>query len=336
LCFFVPFVDKFFYSKNRDPTYKIQMDPNQLQNFGAALLSAGLIAAVPLLLAALGETVAERAGLLNLGLEGMLLSGAFTGFYVALNSHSMLAGLGAGVAIGLLLGLLFGLLTITLRVDQVVSGLGITLLAEGTTGFLFRDFYGQGFPTLSLTTARLALPFLSDLPILGPALFNQQWVVYLTWLLVIGFAFGLARTRFGLEIRAVGESPLAADAAGINVFKIRYLAIMIGGAMAGLGGAFLSVADLNFFVPGMTVGQGFIAIAIAMLGNWRPYRVFIGAVLFGLLRSLANGLQIIGVDLRPEFILMLPYLGIIVALVLLAGRTTLPAALGVPYERGQK
>ncbi len=312
------------------------MSGPQLQEFITVLLSAGLIATVPLLLAALGETLTERAGLLNLGLEGMMLIGAFAGFYMALNSQSVLAGLIAGAAIGLLLGLLFGWITITLRVDQVIVGLGLTVLAGGLTGFLFRDLYGQEFPTLPVSAKKMEIPFLSDLPILGPALFNQQLLVYLAWGLVIVFAFVLTRTHFGLEVRAVGESPLAADAAGVNVFRVRYLAVMIGGTMAGLGGAFLSVGDLNFFVPGMTVGQGFIAIAIAMLGKWRPYRVFVGAALFGLLRSLANGLQIIGVDVRPEFILMLPYLGIIVALVLLAGRTSLPAALGVPYERGRK
>lgn len=304
--------------------------------FLTALLSAGLIAAVPLLLAALGETFAERAGLLNLGLEGMLLGSAFAGFYVAFNTQSMVAGLVAGTATGLLLGLLFGFLAVSLRVDQVIVGLGITLVAEGATGYLFRDFYGQRFPTLGFSAAKVAIPWLSDLPIVGPALFNQQPLVYLAWLLVIGCAFLLNRTRFGLEVRAAGESPLAADAAGVNVARTRYLAIMLGGGLAGLGGAFLSVGDLNFFVPGMTVGQGFIAIAIAMLGKWRPYRVFLGAVLFGTLRSLSTGLQIIGVDLRPEFVLMLPYVGIIVALIVLAGRTQLPAALGLPYERGQR
>ncbi|GAB4461424.1 MAG: ABC transporter permease [Anaerolineae bacterium] len=312
------------------------MTAAQWQIFITALLSAGLIAAVPLLLAALGETFAERAGLLNLGLEGMLLSGAFAGFYVALTTQSMVAGLAAGTATGLLLGLLFGFLAISLRVDQVIIGLGITLVAEGATGFLFRDFYGQQFPTLTFSAAKVAVPWLSDLPILGPALFNQQPLVYLAWLLVAGCAFLLGRTRFGLEVRAAGESPLAADAAGVNVARTRYLAIMIGGVMAGLGGAFLSVGDLNFFVPGMTLGQGFIAIAIAMLGKWQPYRVFLGALLFGTLRSLSTGLQIIGVDLRPEFVLMLPYVGIIVALIVLAGRTQLPAALGLPYERGQR
>jgi simple sugar transport system permease protein len=312
------------------------MDGIQLQGFITVLLSAGLIAAVPLLLAALGETLAERAGLLNLGLEGMLLLGAFGGFYVALNSHSILAGLVAGALLGLILGLLFGFLTISLQVDQVIVGLGLTIFAGGLTGFLFRDLYGQRFPTLAVSSQKVAVPVLSDIPIIGPAFFNQQLLVYLAWMLVVVFAFVLTRTRFGLEVRAAGENPLAADAAGVNVFRTRYLAILIGGTMAGLGGAFLSVGDLNFFVPGMTVGQGFIAIAIAMLGKWRPYRVFIGAVLFGILRSLANGLQIIGIDVQPEFILMLPYLGIIVAMVLLAGRTSLPAALGVPYQRGQK
>lgn len=312
------------------------MNGVQLQDFVTALLSAGLVAAVPLLLAALGETFAERAGLLNLGLEGMMLMGAFGGFYVALNSQSIWMGLAAGLGVGLLLGWLFGWLTISLQVDQVIAGLGLTILGGGLTGFLFRDLYGQQFPTLAVSAKKIAVPFLSDLPVVGPALFQQQAVVYLAWGLVVVFAFLLTRTRFGLEIRAVGESPLAADAAGVNVARTRYLAILIGGLMAGLGGAFLSVSDLNFFVPGMTVGQGFIAIAIAMLGKWRPYRVFVGAVLFGMLRSLATGLQIVGVNVQPEFILMLPYLGIIVALVLLAGRTSLPAALGVPYTRGQK
>lgn len=312
------------------------MNSSQVQDFITILLSAGLVASVPLLLTALGETLTERAGLLNLGLEGMMLLSAFSGFVTALNTQSVLAGLVVGALTGLGLGLLFGYLTITLQVDQVMMGLGLTLLGGGVTGFLFRDFYGQQFPTLAVTTKKVALPFLSDLPILGPVLFQQPPPVYLAWALVLIFAWVLTRTRFGLEVRAVGENPLAADAAGVNVFRVRYLAVMIGGAMAGLGGAFLSVGDLNFFVPGMTVGQGFIAIAIAMLGQWRPYRVFIGAVLFGLLRSLATGLQIVGVDVRPEFILMLPYVGIIIALVILAGRAKLPSALGVPYERGRK
>ncbi len=312
------------------------MDTVQLQNFVTVLLGSGLIAAVPLLLAALGESLTERAGLLNLGVEGMMLAGAFTGFVVALHTGSIAAGLAAGAGSGLLLGLLFGWLTITLRVDQVIAGLGLTVFAGGLTGFLFRDWYGQRFPALPFASQKAAIPLLSQVPVLGPAVFNQPPLVYGTWLLVILFAFIMARTRFGLEVRAVGENPFAADAAGVNVFRVRYLAVTVGGLMAAAGGAFLSVGDLSFFVPGMTVGQGFIAIAIAMVGQWRPYRVFIGALLFGLLRSLANGLQIAGLNVQPEFILMLPYLGIMAALVLLAGRAGLPAALGIPYERNQK
>ncbi len=304
--------------------------------FVVALLSSGLIATVPLLLAALGETYAERAGLLNLGIEGMMLTGAFGGFYVALNTNSVLAGLAAGLVIGLGLGLLFGFLAISLCVDQIILGLAITIFAEGLTGFLFRDFYGLRFPTLEVGLSKVSIPLLSDIPILGPAVFNQQITVYLAWALVVVFSFVLYRTRIGLEVRAVGESPVAADTAGVNVFGIRYLAIAVGGAMAGLGGAFLSVGDLSFFVPGMTMGLGFIAIAITMVGRWDPYRVFVGALLFGILHSLSNGIQIIGVQVRPEFVLMLPYLGIIAAMVLLAGRTVLPGALAVPYERGHR
>jgi simple sugar transport system permease protein len=314
----------------------ILVDLNQVPEFITALLNVGLVAATPLLLAALGETLSERAGLLNLGLEGVMLLAAFGGFFVALNAQSTPAGLVAGVVIGLALGLLFGFLVITWQVDQAIVGLGLTVLGGGITGYLFRDLYGANFPTLAAVSPRLAIPILSHLPVIGPALFNQQPVVYLAWLLVGVFAVILNRTRLGLEIRAVGENPLAADAAGVNVFAVRYLAAAIGGAMAGLGGAFLSVSDLNLFVPGMTVGQGFMAIALAMLGRWQPIRVFIGAVLFGLLRSLAIGLQIVGVAVQPEFILMLPYLGIIVALFIMARHTSLPAALGLPYRRGVK
>ncbi|HSR34967.1 MAG TPA: ABC transporter permease [Anaerolineae bacterium] len=312
------------------------MNGIQLETFIAVLLGAGVVASIPMLLAALGETFAEQAGLLNLGIEGMMLMGAFGGFYVALNSNSITAGLVSGLAIGAVLGLFFGFLTISLRVDQVLVGLGITILGAGLTGFLFRDLYGRQFPTLKTSLTKIAIPLLSDIPLIGPSLFNQQSVVYVALLLVPLFSFVLNRTRLGLQMRAVGENPFAADAAGVNVYWVRYVAIIIGGAMAGLGGAFLSVGDLNFFVPQMTLGQGFIAIALAMLGRWQPPRVLVGALLFGLLRSLANGLQIIGVQVQPEFILVLPYLGIIAAMILLAGRTSLPAALGVPYERGSR
>lgn len=312
------------------------MSEAQLQAFLATLLGTGLIAAVPLTLAALGETFAELAGLLNLGIEGMMLSGAFFGFAAALATGSLAVGLAAGIGAGLILGLGFGLLTITLRVNQILVGLAITIVGLGLTGFLFQDSYGQQFPRLSVHVPEIAIPLLRRIPILGPGLFAQQILVYVTFALVAIAGVVLTRTRFGLEVRAAGENPFAADAAGVSVARTRYLAIALGGALAGLAGAFLSVADLQFFNPGMTVGQGFIAIALAMLGRWRPARVLAGAVLFGVLESLSTGLQILGVAVRPEFVNMLPYVGIMVALVVLAGRAMLPAALAVPYERGER
>ena len=312
------------------------MNDLDLLRFVETLLRTGLLAAVPLTLAALGETFAERSGLLNLGVEGMMLSGAFFGFCVAYNSGNPWVGVVTGSLVGLLLGLLFGLLAITLRVDQVLIGLAITLFGGGLTGFLFRDFYGRNFPRLDASTPNLSVPLLKEVPVVGPALFDQDVVVYLTWALVVLAAFVLKRTRFGLDVRATGENPFAADAAGVPIFRVRYLAIALGGTAAGLAGAFLSVSEVGFFSEGMTVGQGFIALAITMLGKWNPYRIAIGAVLFGALRSLSSGLQILGVDVRSEFVNMLPYIGIMLALVVLAGRTSLPAALAVPYERGHR
>ena len=304
--------------------------------FVTAMLAAALIAAVPLVLAALGEAVGEKAGLLNLGIEGMMLCGAFFAFLVAYNTNSAWLGILGGIVSGIVLGLLFAVMTISLRVDQVLVGLAITIFGGGLTAFLYRDVFGGQNPSLPVNTPRLAIPGLSQLPIVGSSAFNQQALFYIAFLLVPVFAFLLNRTRFGLEVKAVGENPFAADAAGVNVIRIRYLAATLAGGMAGLAGAFLSVSDLKIFQVGMTVGTGFIALALTMVGGWNPWRILVASILFGLLRSLGNGLQILGVDVRTEFVTMLPYIGIMVALAALAGRTALPAALGIPYARGRR
>jgi simple sugar transport system permease protein len=307
-----------------------------LVTFITAILAAALVAAVPLVLAALGEAVGEKSGLLNLGIEGMMLSGAFFGFYAAYQSNSAAWGILAGIVAGLVLGLLFAVLTITMRVDQVLVGLAITIFGTGLTAFLYRDIFGSQNPFLAVATPKIAIPALDRIPVLGSAMFNQQLLFYLAFALVPVFAFLLARTRFGLQVRAVGESPFAADAAGVDVTRTRYFAALIAGGMAGLAGAFLSVADLKIFQVGMTVGTGFIALALTMVGGWNPWRILLASLLFGLLRSLSNGLQILGLDIRVEFVNMLPYIGIMVALAALAGRTSLPAALGIPYARGRR
>lgn len=306
-------------------------------DFLTALLAAGLFRAVPLTLAALGEAVGERAGLLNLGIEGMMLSGSFFGFWAAYRTESLAAGMGAAIAAGIVLGLVFGLLTITMRVDQVLVGLAITILGAGLTAFLFRDLFGGKNVSADVDPINVSIPGLRAIPIVGEPLFDRQLLFYVCWALVPVFAFVLARTKFGLEVRAVGESPFAADAAGVNVVRVRYLAIAIAGAMAGFAGGFLSVADVKIFSIGMTVGTGFIALAITMLGRWNPYRIAIGAALFGMLQTLGDQLQINGIAfVDVQFIGTLPYIGVMVALIVLAGRTSLPAALGIPYAREQR
>jgi len=307
-----------------------------LAAFVTAMLAAGLVAAVPLVLAALGEAVGEKSGLLNLGIEGMMLAGAFFGFLAAFQTGSAVLGVLGGIAAGAVLGLVFAALTVSLRVDQVLVGLAITIFGGGLTAFLYRDIFGGQNPSLNVDAPRIAIPLLSRIPVAGPAMFNQGVLFYLAFALVPAFAFVLARTRFGLQVRAVGEYPFAADAAGVDVTRTRYLAALIAGSMAGLAGAFLAVADLKIFQVGMTVGMGFIALALTMVGGWNPYRILLASVLFGLLRSLGNGLQILGIDVRTEFITMLPYIGIMIALAILAGRTSIPAALGVPYARGRR
>jgi len=307
-----------------------------MENFIAVLLGSGLRASIPLMLAALGESYNEKAGLLNLGIEGVLLGGAFSGFVVTLSTGNVFLGFVAGVAFGIVSGLLFAYLSVTLKLDQIITGIGFTIFMTGITSFLFRFFYGRSFPTLGVSERTLKIPFLSQIPVIGPMLFDQHVVLYMALLLVPLFHWVLFHSTFGLNIKAVGEAPVAADAAGISVSKTRYFVAIIAGAMAGLGGAFLAIGDLSFFVPGMTRGVGYIAIAMAMLGKWSPYRVFIGAWIFGLIQSLSVAFQIIQIPVRSEFILMMPYIGVIIALVFLARNAKLPATLMIPYKRGER
>lgn len=307
-----------------------------LADFLTVMIATGLLRAVPLVLASLGDVFAQKAGLLNLGIEGMMLSGCFFGFYAACHTKSVTLGLLAGMAAGFALAMLFAFLTVQLRVDQVLVGLAITIFAAGLTGYLFRDLFGGQNVSASVRPMTIRIPLLADIPIIGRALFDRQLLFYICWLLVPVFAFVLARTRFGLNVRAVGESPFAADAAGVDVIRVRYLAMAVAGIMAGFAGAFLAVADLKIFTIGMTVGQGFIALALTMIGGWNPWKIALGAILFGMLNALGDSLQIIGVGVRTEFIGMFPYIGIMIAMIILARRTTMPASLGIPYARGQR
>jgi len=291
---------------------------------------------MPILLAALGETYTESSGILNLGLEGMIVAGAFTAFLVGLSTDVIPLGFIAAGVVGGLLGLVFAFLTVTLGVNQIVAGLGLTIFAHSSASLLHRVIFGNQFPILFGAGGTYPIPFLSQLPVVGQSVFNQHWLVYATILSVPLFYFILYKTSLGLRIRAVGETPWAADASGVSVFRIRYFTVILGGVMASLGGAFMAVGDLAFFVPEMVQGRGYIAIVIVMLGKWNPAKVFFGSLLFGFALSLTSALQVVGVNISPDFILMMPYLVVLLTLVLFARTTALPAALCVPYERGQK
>jgi simple sugar transport system permease protein len=301
-----------------------------------AMIASTLRGTTPILLAALGEAYVERSGLLNLGIEGMMVAGAFTSFVVALKMNSLLFGFMTAAVIGLALGLVFGILTITLRVNQIVVGLALTIFARSMCSFLYRVIFGNQFPILYGAGGTNEIPFLSKIPIIGQALFNQHWLVYLTFVMIPVMHVLMYKTRYGLRVRAVGETPWAADASGVNVYRIRYYAILLGGLMASLGGAFLALGDLAFFIPDMNMGRGYIAIVIVMLGKWNPAKVCLGGLLFGFALALTSVLQIVGIKISPDFILMTPYIAVIVALLVFSRSTNLPSSLCVPYIRGNK
>ena len=306
--------------------------------FITAMLAASLRFATPILMAALGELFTERAGILNLGLEGVMLGGAFAGFLVMHVTGNMLLAFLGGLLGGLLLGLLLGFFYITLQANQVVVGILFSLMMVGFTSYLYRLIFGDQVLAPQELLESLPIPLLSDIPILGRILFDQSPITYLVLALVPIAGFVLYRTGFGLSIRAVGEHPRAADTLGINVVRTRYLALLIGCGGAGMGGAFFSLHFGNF-LDTMLSGRGYIALAIVIFGQWNPYRALVGAVLFGFVDALALRLQALAIPIPFQFLLMLPYALTIVALVVAVrsrgdvGSSSGPGALMVPYER---
>ena len=296
------------------------------------LASATLRVATPLLYAALGETIAERAGVLNLGIEGTMLIGAFAGFAAAALSGSLWVGLLVAILAGMLCGLLMALLTVTFGLNQHVCGLGVTLLTTGLALFAYRLIYGT-----SGVQARIdPFPQVEPPALFGPftELFHQYPLTYGGFALVPLIWWLIYRTRFGLQLRAVGENPEAADMAGINIFRVRYAALIAGGALMGMAGAFLSLAQLGAFTFGIIAGRGWVAIALVIFGNWNPIKVFVGALLFGLVQAIQLRLQAEGITLVPyEVLLALPYLATIAALVIASRNASYPAALLKPYQR---
>ena len=302
--------------------------------FGVSALSYTLRASVPLVLGALSGILCERSGIINIGIEGMMLAGAFAGFVakVATNDWPLFASLLFGVLIALLVGALMGLIHATLsirfRMDQIISGTIMIILASGFTAYLFnRDSVAEG------KFSAIAIPLLVKIPVLGPILFNNPPITYLALLLVVVVHVALFYTRWGLRTRAVGEHPRAADTVGINVNRYRYVNTMLGGMLAGLAGGFLVLEAVGQFQEGMTAGRGFISLAAMIFGNWNPFGALGAALLFGYSEALQNELLLAGVTIVPrQFVSMLPYIVTIVAVSGFVGRVRPPAAEGKVYE----
>ncbi len=297
-----------------------------------ALLEAALRLACPLLLAALGELIVERAGVINIGTEGMMLCGAFTGFVVGVGTGSAALGVLGAAAGAASIGCVFAYFAVVRRADQIVVGTAINLLALGATGLGARALYVGAVPT-GPSLGAIAIPGLVDLPWLGPVLFQQHALVYLCLIVAPVLGLWLSRTRPGLRLRAVGDSARAADAQGVAVVRTRVGAIIAGSMLAGVAGAALSLAQSNTFTEGMTAGRGFIALTIVIFGRWRPGGVVLAALFFGAASALQHRLQARGTALPYQLTLMLPYVLTLVVLAVATGRSRAPGNLGQPYAR---
>jgi simple sugar transport system permease protein len=291
--------------------------------------------ATPILLGTLGEAFAERSGVLNLGIEGTMLMGASIGFMTTYFAGDLWLGILAAAFVGMLMGLLMAFLSVTLGAQQHVAGLGITFLGTGLSFFLYRLFVAPegGVPPTITPFRPIEIPGLGGIPVLGETIFTQPALVYLALILVPIVGFILYRTTLGLKITAVGQNPKAADTAGINVFRTRYLCLLIMGALAGIAGAWFSMAQSSQFLPGMTMGRGWVCIAVVIFCNWSPYRILGGALLFGGIDALQTTFAALGIAFPYRILQMLPYIFTIIILVAVARRATYPAALLKPYRR---
>lgn len=303
------------------------------ETFLTALVSGGIVATVPLMFTALGESISERAGVLNIGLEGMMLAGAYLGFLGTYELHSMWLGFLAGMAGGLGGSVIMVILSVAMGLDQIVVGIAITLAGEGITSVLQQAQFKGTFPGLG-NQAAVAIPGLSGIPVLGHSMFDQPLPVYFGVGLLVVVAWVFRATTWGLNLRAAGEKPEALDTAGISVLAVRSYAALTTGALAGLGGAYLAIIGAGTFTPFMTQGQGFMAIVIAMLARGKPLWVAVSSFVFGISLSIDTALQLTSINIPTDVITMLPFIAIMAALVLFARGSYLPPALAVPYVRG--
>jgi ABC-type uncharacterized transport system permease subunit len=296
------------------------------------ILASGIRLATPYLYAAIGETFGQRSGVLNLGVEGQMLLGAFAAFYVTFISESLWLGVLAAVIAGALMGLAMAFVSINLQAQQGISGIGFYLFGLGMSDLLFQKLLGtvetvSGFHAVNI-------PLLSSIPVLGEIFFQQNILVYGAYALVPLGWFVLNKTTLGLNIRAVGENPEAADSLGVSVSRVRYFTVILGGILASVAGASLSIGLLKVFQQNMTSGQGFIAVALVYFGGWRPWGVLLGALLFSMVNSMQLWVQVLGIPIPSDFAVMMPYVLTILALVVTVQRVRGPSALTKAFERG--
>lgn len=304
-------------------------------NFWIDALSTGVVLGTPLAYAAVGELIAERAGIVNLGVEGMMLIGAVVGFVVALKTGSVTLAFIIAALAGGVLAAVHGVMTINLRTNQIVMGLTLTILGTGLSSYIGHNY---GYAALSHTLSPVGIPLLDKIPWIGRIFFRHDIVVYLAPVVILVIGLVITRTRYGLWLRATGESPAAADAAGVPVFLVRHIAVALGGVFAGIGGAYLSVIYTRSWSDQMTAGRGWIAIALVIFASWRPLLLLPGALLFGFIDALNFQLQAKGVSVPTQYLSMMPYVFTLLVLTLVWTRQRkrnwgMPLALGNPYER---
>jgi len=297
------------------------------------ILVAAIGAGTPFVFAALGELVTEKSGVLNLGVEGMMLVGAIAGFIVMSKTGNLFLAVGSGMTAGAMMSAVFAFLTLTLMANQVASGLALTIFGVGLSAFLGLTYTSIALPGV----AELHLPVLSDIPVVGPLLFSYDILVYISFALFCAISWFLYHTKAGLVLGAVGEAPRSAHALGYNVIKIRYLAVLFGGALAGLGGVYLSVAYTPVWVEGMVAGRGWVSLALVVFATWRPARVMVGAYLFGGITIAQFHVQGFGIEIPSQLLSMLPYIATIIVLVFISRdqntiRLNSPASLGITYH----
>ncbi|MDK2930940.1 MAG: ral nucleoside transport system permease protein [Bacillota bacterium] len=310
---------------------KLAVEDLLSQGVVIGVLATGVRLAAPFLFASLGEMFAQRSGVFNLGVEGIMMMGAFTGFLVTLRMGNPYLGVAVAILVGAVLGLLMAFISVTMQAEQGISGIGLYMFCWGLSGLLFRIYVG--FITSIKGFGPVHVPVLSRIPVIGPILFQHNWLVYLALALVPVSWFVLYKTTWGLKVRAVGTTPEAADTLGVNVNAIRYECVILGSALAGLAGAFLTVGQANMYADNITAGRGFIAVALVYFGRWSPVGILAGSLLFSMMNALQLWIQVLGINFPYEFAVILPYVMTIAALAVAVRHVWAPAALGKPFER---